>query len=93
MGPSRGARRPHENLGTYSHLRNLSSYSDVTCMMCSTIIFAKEATLITRRWKRTEHVEEEARCIVGVFCEKHLGCRCIVGVLQVEDETRCIVGV
>jgi len=39
--------------------------------MCSTIIFAKEATKITRRGKRTEQVEDEARCIVVVFCEKH----------------------
>jgi len=46
--------------------------------MCSTIIFAKEATLVTRHVKRTEPIEDEARCIVGV--------------LQVEDEALCIVG-
>jgi len=38
--------------------------------MCSTIIYAKEATIITRRGKRTEQVEDEARCNVGVFSEK-----------------------
>jgi len=48
-------RRPNENLGTYSHLRNLSSYSAVTCMMCSTILFATEVTLFTPRGKRTAH--------------------------------------
>jgi len=32
-------RRPNDNLGTYCHLRNCSSYSDVMCITFSTIIF------------------------------------------------------
>jgi len=31
-------RRPNDNLRTYWHLRNTSSYSDVMCMTISTII-------------------------------------------------------
>jgi len=31
--------RPNDNVGTYWHLRNCSSYSDVLCINFSTIIF------------------------------------------------------
>ena len=34
--------RPNDNLGTYWHLRNRSSYSDVMCMTISTIIFYEQ---------------------------------------------------
>jgi len=60
-------RRPNENLGVSSHLRNLSSYSNVTCMICSTILFAKEATLFTPRVKRTAHSLTTKHVALWVF--------------------------
>jgi len=51
---SRSIRRPNGNLGTYWHLRNCFSYSDVMCSR-SSIIFEKEWTPQTRRWIRAAH--------------------------------------
>jgi hypothetical protein len=76
---SRGIRRPNENLGTYWHLRNRSSYSDVICSRCSTVNFEKESKVQTRRWTRaadrfgTKPIElwvYNAKCIVGVYCDR-----------------------
>ena len=72
-------RRPKENLGTYSHLRKRSSYSEVTLTSSSTIIFLKKkALLCTPRVKGTAHClktkrvalwVQNAKCIMDVETE------------------------
>jgi len=76
FGPpsSLSIRRPKENLGTYSHLRNRSSYSELTWRSCSTIIFVKEVTLYTPRGKWTANSWKTQRVVLWVQNAK-----CIVG--------------
>jgi len=63
-------RRPKENLGTYWHLRNRSSYSEVTWSSCSTIIFVKDALLCTQHLKRREHSLQTKRVALWVWKRK-----------------------
>ena len=59
-------RRPNENLDTYWHLRNRSSYSDVMCMTLSTF-FVNKNTINTALHTSGKDVQEKVNCIVGVY--------------------------
>ena len=87
-------RRPNDKLGTYWHLRNRSSYSDVMCVTFSTVIFMNKNTINTALHTRGKDVQDKADCIVGVYGDWVYNSNEIVRVYSHWVYTaKCIVGV